>query len=230
MLRLFARVPVLGLLGIPLLAYAFILFVLDLRARHRSTPSLAPVWTMGFTTIAVELAAIIAFQSFYGYVYGKLSLLLAAFMGGLFLGAWPRSWKDRDWEALPRHPSGPSRMTGLLAPQAGFLLIVAAFRISLAERAPETLFYVLLLALGALGGRLFVVSARSVPPGPGRTGGTYGADLLGSFLGALLTTAILIPLAGILPLFDALFLMNAFCLLFIVISRPKGKTASIPAP
>jgi spermidine synthase len=197
---------------------------------------------MGFTTIAVELAAIIAFQSFYGYVYGKLSLLLAAFMGGLFLGAWPRSskyrdwearprsWKDRDWEARPRHPSRPSRMTGLLAPQAGFLLIVAAFRISLADRAPETLFYVLLLALGALGGRLFVISARSVPPGPERTGWTYGADLLGSFLGALLTAAILIPLAGILPLFDALFLMNAFCLLFIVISRPKGKTSSVPAP
>ncbi len=230
MLRAFARVPVLGLLGIPLLAYAFILFVLGLRTRHRSTPSLAAVWTMGFTTIAVELAAIIAFQSFYGYVYGKLSLLLAAFMGGLFLGAWPRSWKDRDWEALPRHSSGPSRMTGLLAPQAGFLLIVAAFRISLAHRAPEALFYVLLLGLGALGGRLFVVSARSVTPGPGRTGWTYGADLLGSFLGALLTAAILIPLAGILPLFDALFLMNAACLLFILASRPKGKTSSVPAP
>ncbi len=219
-LRFFARAPVRALLGVPLLAYALVLSGLALRRKRRAAPSLAPVWTMGFTTIAVELAAIIAFQSFYGYVYGKLSLLLSAFMGGLFLGAWPRSRKDRDWEARPRRSLKPAGVPELLAPQAGFLMILAAFRISLANRAPEALFYVLLLALGALGGRLFVVSARTVAPGPGRKGWAYGADLLGSFLGALSAAALLIPLAGILPLFDALFLMNAFCLVFITLSRP----------
>lgn len=219
MLRLFARLPAWLLLGLPLLFYALILSLLALGGKGRAASSLAPVWTMGFTTIAVELAAIIAFQSFYGYVYGKLSFLLSAFMGGLFLGAWPRSLKDRDGEAQPVGPRIPARAPDLLAPQAGLLLVVTAFRIALAHRAPEPLFYVLLLALGALGGRLFVVSARSIPAGRGRAGWTYGADLLGSFLGALLTAAVLIPLAGILPLFDALFVMNALCLLFIAVSR-----------
>jgi spermidine synthase len=209
MLRFFERIPVPALLGVPLFAYALILFVLALRRKRRAGKPLVPVWTMGFTTIVIELASLIAFQSFYGYVYGKLSLLLSAFMGGLFLGAWP--------SRSPKAANTPS----LLPPQAGFLLIVAAFRFSLANRAPEALFYVLFLALGALGGRLFVTSARAIAPGPARTGWVYGADLLGSFLGALAASALLIPLAGILPLLDALFLMNAFCLVFIMLSHPS---------
>lgn len=218
MLRSFERVPIPALLGVPLFAYALVLIVLALRRKRRPVRPLTAVWTMGFTTIVIELAALVAFQSFYGYVYGKLSLLLSAFMGGLFLGAWP--------SRSPKPASAPS----LLAPQAGFLLIIAAFRLSLANRAPEALFYVLLLALGALGGRLFIASARSVDPGPGRSGWAYGADLLGSFLGALAASALLIPLAGILPLLDALFLMNAFCFVFIVLSRLqlcRGRSISI---
>ena len=207
MLRFFERIPVPALLGAPLIAYAIVLVVLALRRKRRPLRPLAPVWTMGFTTIVIELAALVAFQSFYGYVYGKLSLLLSAFMGGLFLGAWPG------------RSSKPAKTPSLLPPQAGFLLIVAAFRLSLANRAPEALFYVLLLALGALGGRLFVASARFVDPAPGGSGRVYGADLLGSFLGALAASALLIPLAGILPLLDALFLMNAFCFVFIALSR-----------
>ena len=203
MLRSFERIPVPALLGVPLFVYVFFLSLLALRKKRRAALPLVAAWTMGFTTIVAELAAFIAFQSFFGYVYGKLSLLLSAFMGGLFLGAWPR------------RPGKPGGTPSLLAPLAGFLIIVAAFRISLANRAPEALFYILLLALGVLGGRLFVASARAVPAGPRRTGLAYGADLLGSFLGALSASALLIPLAGILPLFDALFLMNAFCFIFI---------------
>ncbi len=152
MLRFFERVPVPALLGVPLFAYALVLVVLALRRKRPAGRSLAPVWTMGFTTIVIELAALVAFQSFYGYVYGKLSLLLSAFMGGLFLGAWPN-----------RSPK-PANAPSFFPPQAGFLLIIAAFRLSLANRAPEALFYVLLLALGALGGRLFVVSAWARRP------------------------------------------------------------------
>ncbi len=209
LLRFFERVPVPALLGVPLFAYALVLIVLALRRKRRAVRPLAPVWTMGFTTIVIELAALVAFQSFYGYVYGKLSLLLSAFMGGLFLGAWP--------SRSPKPANAPS----LLPPQAGFLLIVAAFRFSLANRAPEAFFYVLLLALGVLGGRLFVASARSIDPAPGSSGRVYGADLLGSFLGALAASALLIPLVGILPLLDALFLMNAFCFVFLMLSHPS---------
>jgi spermidine synthase len=208
-LRFFERVPVPALLGVPLFVYALVLIVLVVRGKGRAVRPLAPVWTMGFTTIVVELAALVAFQSFYGYVYGKLSLLLSAFMGGLFLGAWPsRSRK-------------PTNAPSLIPPQAGFLLVIAAFRFSLANRAPEVLFYLLLLAMGTVGGRLFVASARSVDPASGSSGRVYGADLLGSFLGALATSAILIPLAGILPLLDVLFVMNALCFVFIVLSRSR---------
>ena len=207
LLRFLGTLPVRALLGVPLLAYAALVILLRSRPRRRTLPSSLPVWTMGFTTIVAELAALIAFQSFYGYVYGKLSLLLSAFMGGLFLGAWPR----RAHGTQARH--------GLAGPQTGLLLVVAAFRIALANRAPEPLFYLLLLGLGALGGRLFVTSARSAGPEVRPAGWAYGADLLGSFLGAMGASAILVPLAGILPLFDALVLMNALCLGFVLISR-----------
>ncbi len=165
---------------------------------------------MGFTTIVVELVVVIAFQSLYGYIYGKISLLLAAFMAGLALG----SWFGRKRPAAGR--------ADLLMAQGGFLLLIALLRAVLGRRPPESLLFLFLLALGSLGGGLFVVSNRLLLKENVNYGLGYGVDLMGSFLGALAASAIIIPLAGIVALLDGLLMMNSFGLLFVIISWKRS--------
>jgi hypothetical protein len=133
-------------------------------------------------------------------------------MAGLAVG----SWFGRKRPAAGR--------ADLLMAQGGFLLLIALLRGVLGGRSPESLLFLFLLALGSLGGRLFVVSNRLLLKENANYGLGYAVDLLGSFLGALAASAIIIPLAGILPLLDALLLMNSFGLLFIIVSwkRPAG--------
>ena len=211
-LRAFARLPVDILMGAPLLAFVILLIVLTLRRKRTDGTLLVSLGAMGFTTVVVELAVVIAFQSLYGYVYGKISLLLAAFMAGLAVG----SWFGRKRPAAGR--------AELFTAQGGFLLLIILLRAFLGGRPPEALLFFFLLALGSLGGRLFVVSNRLLLKKNVNYGLGYGVDLLGSFLGALAASAIIIPLAGILPLLDGLLLMNSFGFLFIIVSwkRPAG--------
>ena len=211
-LRTFARLPAHWLLDAPLLAYAVFLLVLALRRKRTAGTFLVPLGTMGFTTIVVELVVVIAFQSLYGYVYGKISLLLAAFMAGLALG----SWFGRKRPAAGR--------ADLLMAQGGFLLLIALLRTALGRRPPEFLLFLFLLALGSLGGGLFVVSNRLLLKEKANYGLGYGVDLFGSFLGALAASAIIIPLAGIVALLDGLLMMNSLGLLFVIVSwkRPAG--------
>ena len=213
-LRMFARLPAHWLLDAPLLAYAAFLLVLAFRRKRTGGTFLVPLGTMGFTTIVVELVVVIAFQSLYGYVYGKISLLLAAFMAGLALGS------------LFGRKKRTAGRTDLLLAQSGFLLLIALLRADLGKRPPESLLFLFLFALGTLGGWLFVVSNRLLLKENVNFGLGYGVDLMGSFLGALAASAIIIPLAGIVALLDGLLLMNSFALLFVIIS---WKRPAVPA-
>ncbi|MHB8095638.1 MAG: spermidine synthase [Candidatus Aminicenantales bacterium] len=202
-------------IAVPVLAYALLLAFLFFRTRRAPFDQLIPLGTMGLTTIVIELAAVIAFQSYYGYVYGKIALLLAAFMAGLSAGAWAGIRKRRivraDWIRV----------------QAGFLPLIAIFALSLGRRPPEPTLFLLLLAAGALGGAFFVFTSRLLAETMPHFGLAYGTDLLGSFLGALAATAIIIPLAGILNLLCGLFLMNLLCLLYILL--PAGRKTATEA-
>jgi spermidine synthase len=201
------------LFGFPLLGYVLILAAMAALVRNPAVRWTVPVWAMGFTTIVVEVALIIAFQSFFGYLYGKISLLIAFFMAGMFAGSR---------FGVRKTGGGPA---ALIAVQAGFILAVALIRIGLGGRTPEPLFYVFLFALGSLGGRLFTTANRLLAAGQGaRPGWAYAADLLGSFAGALTAAAVFIPLGGIPPLLDAVIGMNAAGLLYVFATASRYKT------
>jgi hypothetical protein len=73
-----------------------------------------------------------------------------------------------------------------------------------------------LILLGYLGGDLFVSSNRLYLQRTKNYGIGYGLDLLGSFLGALVTSSLLIPTVGLVPLTGSLLLANGFCLVFLL--------------
>jgi spermidine synthase len=168
---------------------------------------------MGLTTIVAEIVLLIWFQALYGFLYGRIALLLSTFMLGLFLGA-----------LLGTRISRPT-YRWLAAIQIGFMLLLGLFRMALPARLPEVLAFLILFFLGILGGGLFVVSNRLYLRVRADYGRGYGLDLVGSFIGALVTSSLLIPLAGLSRVIDSVILLNAIGLLFLL-TRPKHRPAS----
>jgi spermidine synthase len=112
-----------------------------------------------------------------------------------------------------------ARFSQLVLLQFGFLMLVLAMRISLDARPAESVLFAFLFLLGYLGGDFFIVFNSLFFKEKAQTGLGYGWDLLGSFLAAVGLSAVLIPLAGLQVLFQYLFLMNSFGLLFLVVRR-----------
>ncbi len=204
LLRFFASIRAFWILDLPLALAALGLLGALLRKRRSPGRFLVPVAMAGFSSILVEMVILIVFQARFGYVYGKISLLLSAFMAGLFLGSLAGIGR--------RQPRGRD----LVALQGG--LVILLFLITAMAERPglEVLPFLALLAFGALSGDLFVAANRlylreSPHPGMG-----YGVDLLGSFLGVILASSVVIPLLGIPLLINRLALLNVLGFLFTV--------------
>jgi len=211
-LRFFSKVPVSWLLGLPL--FLFVLLLPVLRARKgEAIYSLLPLAVMGLTTILAEIVLLLWFQALYGFLYGRIALLLSTFMLGLFLGAL--------LSTRVRRPN----YRWLAGIQVGFMLLLGLFRLALPARLPEVLAFLILFFLGILGGGLFVISNRLYLRVRADYGRGYGLDLVGSFIGALVTSSLLIPLAGLSRVIDSVILLNAMALLFLL-TRPKHRLAS----
>ncbi len=206
LLESLARLPSFWLLDLPLILFVAALAVVW---RRRSRPGifLIPVAVMGLTSIVFEIAVILAFQVYYGCVYGRVALLLTSFMAGLALGA--TAGRARREAAIQ----------DILVCQGGFLILLAAFLLILMKTPTEAVLFGLLLGFGFLSGLLFVAANRLYLKGGDRYGTGYGLDLLGSFLGALAASSVLIPLVGMDRLITYLILANSACFLFLILGR-----------
>ncbi len=206
-LKALAGIPAGRLLNIPLILAVLALGILALFSRPAAW-TVIPVALMGLTTMAAEILVLIRFQTLHGVVYGRLALLLTAFMAGLAAGAF------RGTSRVRRRPAD------VILIQAGLLGLVLALELLLSGRPPGAVFYGALFVLGFLGGDFFIVAGTVFPERKNRTGIAYAADLAGSFAAAVALSAVLIPLAGLPALFHALAVLNSFGLLFLVVG-PK---------
>jgi spermidine synthase len=209
LLRAATRANAFWLLDLPLAGAALALLLLAWLLRRSTSRFLVPVAAMGLTTIVIEVAVLIAFQANFGYVYGKIPLLLAAFMAGLVIGA-----------ALARRRKRPGRADLPLA-QAGFVLLLLATYAALPGAGGEPVPFVLLGAFGVLSGLLFITANSLVLRDTPHPGLGYGVDLIASFAGAVLTSAILIPLFGVPALILRLAILNALTFIFVLVTSSR---------
>ena len=212
-LRFLTRVPVPLLLGLPLLLLALFLAVLR-GLKKEAAFCLLPLGLMGLTTIVAEIVVLLWFQAARGFLYGRIALLLSVFMLGLSLGG-----------LIPPPPErlAPRRLTAV---QLGFLAVLAGLRLGLPSELPETFALAVLFSLGILGGSLFVVSNALYLRLKVDYGRGYGFELVGSFIGALITSTLLIPLAGLGRVIDWILLLNLLGLAFFL-SRPGRSRSAI---
>jgi spermidine synthase len=159
------------------------------------------LFASGFAGTTLEIVLLLAFQVLCGSVYHQLGVIVTVFMAGLALGA-----------ALANRPA-----KSLIAPTARHLALlafaIAAYAIllaflllmfnSLGGTAASLLFIkaaiaLLTLILAVLLGMQFPLANRlefdGTVSGASRL---YTADFVGAFLGALLASALLIPLIGV---------------------------------
>jgi spermidine synthase len=219
-LRFFARIPAFWILDVPLVLAGLALAFLALKKRRSPARFLIPVAVVGFTSILVEMAVLIVFQAFFGYVYGKISLLLSAFMAGLFIGSLAGLRRKR-----------PVEMDLAIAQGAFAALLILNLKM-VGSRGPEAFPFLALLAVGALSGYIFVAANRLFLIETPHPGIGYGIDLLGSFLGVVLASSFVIPLLGIPVLLRRLAVLNILGLLFAlaIASRPSGRPRGSSLP
>lgn len=203
------RAPSFWLLDAPLVAAGLALAFLAWALRRSASRFLVPIAVMGFTTIVVEVAVLIAFQARFGYVYGKIPLLLASFMAGLVAGA-----------ALGRARKRPGR-ADLPFVQAGFMALLLAAFAALPGSGGEAVPFTLLAGFGILSGFLFVAANRRILRDVPHPGLGYGVDLIASFAGAVVVSALLIPLFGIPALLLRLAVLNALTFLFTLVTSSR---------
>lgn len=207
-LNFFSDLPLVVLLGFPI--FLLIPWLVFCRIRKfKPGYLLTPLALMGLTTIVAEIVLLVWFQSLYGYLYGRIALLLSSFMFGLFAGSLA------SWRGLP------GSVGRLAISQLGFVLLLIVFLVLLPLRPPEWVPFLVLFLFGALAGDLFIVANRLYLQIGTGYGIGYGLDLLGSFLGALATSSLLLPLAGLRAVLLSIILLNLISLLSLWV-RPKA--------
>jgi spermidine synthase len=161
--------------------------------RRRRAPGLA-IGLAGLTGMALEVSLLLACQALRGVVYHELGALLTAFMAGLSGGALLGR------RLVARWPGGALRLA-LLGCAAAASAAVAAMQ--LAARWPGASLPLLLLGQALAGlavGACYAPAAAALAPRHGAGGATarsYAWDMVGAAAGALLATALTLPLLGL---------------------------------
>jgi spermidine synthase len=195
---------------------------------------LTAVTTTGFAEISFQIVTLLAFQILYGYVYYKLAIILSSYMVGLILGSYLAS---RMLQA-GKGDIGTFIKTQVAIVLYPFILPVLFWMFQGARGelsfyiGSNILFPFLPLIPGIIGGfqfplanRLYIKGRWRLPSGqPTRTVGhsaglTYGLDLFGSCLGAILVSVFFLPVIGIPMTCLAVAILNTVSLILLTFRR-----------
>jgi spermidine synthase len=195
---------------------------------------LAAIFVVGGTEISIEIAALLAFQSLYGYVYYRMAIIVAAFMAGLAAGG--------ALGARAVRAGAGGRSFALL--QAGIAVVpvlLGAAIIGISGLPPDRLqawaasFPLIVVASAVLAGMQFPLAGKlylGVRRDTGVIGGRlYGADLLGSAIGATAAAVLVLPIMGIAGTMLGLSILNAAVLVCLVLPLAVlARSGGRPAP
>ncbi len=189
---------------------------------------LASIAVVGATEITLEIAALTAYQSLYGYVYGHIALITAAFMGGLALGgaAGTRA------ALVPRPRAYLVLSAGIALVPLGLSAAVSSLQTlapaALVERTP--LFLLVVIGAAVLAGAQFPLAAAILRAGDRMRGAgrLYAADLAGAALAAPVAAVVLLPVMGLPDTMLTLTLLNAGLLVALLAAalRALGRKGS----
>jgi spermidine synthase len=166
--------------------------------RQRPVPRV--LFASGFAASALEIVLLAVYQALYGSVYRQVGLIVTTFMAGLAIGAWlvnrrlerlSRPGRALMWLALGL--VGTAALLPFVLRQLGNLDAACA-----TDAVGQGVVLAITFGLAALVGAQFpLAAATDRAPTVANAARLYTADLVGASFGALLVSALLIPLAGI---------------------------------
>jgi len=182
------------------------------------------VYIVGFSMICFEVMIILGFQILYGYIYSKVSVIIAGFMGGLALGGWV-SLKKIDKKA---NTFEWLKKIQLIVSVLPIIMAISFFALSKIEsiiifQITEIYLSILIIISGFLGGSHFQFANSLYMEGNSKKdlGVIYSADLLGSCIGALLISSFIIPITGIFVSCIYLSVMNLIAFTALLLMKIK---------
>lgn len=174
------------------------LTALVLYAKGRRWGVLQAVAATGFSGMVIQVVMIYVFQVFFGHLYYRIGLLMAAFMLGIAAGS------IYTLEGLGRMKNPRMELLKTMAYLALLALLLPRgfgyLSNYVLEPWAEYVFYGSSLLAGALVGAIFPLAVHLLGRDrdvAGKTGRVYGADLLGACLGAFSASSLLLPLLGV---------------------------------
>jgi len=176
------------------------------------------VFTTGFSTMMLQIALIFSFQSVYGFVYETVGLIVAIFMGGLALGSYLTN----------RYVKYKASLNLLAAMQLIIALLAGLIALALPRAAAVdspvvifALFSLLTFSAGLINGIDFPLSLacyKALGIKAEKTAGkVYGFELFGACLGAIIASAVVAPILGIIAccIFAGIVNFTAFVVLLL---------------
>jgi spermidine synthase len=207
------------LLALILLFFGLTLLVLNICIPGFKKSSIGfAICTTGFIGMSFDLILIYAYQSFFGFVYSHLALLVTAFMAGLTLGGWQMN------RNLDKIKSEGVIFSKIELAMVGFCLSVGLLLVSLKgflSLAIAPLFFLLSALCGYLVGLEFPLANKIYghDKSSAKTAGIlYAVDLFGAWVAALLISILLVPVIGIIQTCLLLAGLKIISLIWILLS------------
>ncbi len=201
--------------ALPVAMILFLAFTLASRDRLRRYRrfGLFLYFTAGIVSLSLELISFYVYQSSAGSLYSEMAILIGAFMLGLALGTY---YAIR-WGS---NRSGQASLAILLAAAITYRLTYAAVPPHL-----QLLYNIcFLLAVAFATGLLFAFATRRYyrTKAESNRGLGYACELIGSSVGALFTTTILLPVIGLSWLLVSVAILLGVTLLVSLVMPSSG--------
>lgn len=176
------------------------------------------MFTTGFSATSLEILMLVAFQAIYGYVYFMIGIFITIFMGGLAFGSL---FLYKYFKVSFKNYSLIQYLIGIFAIITPILFLGIKTN-NLASFVVHSIFILLMLINGTLTGLQFSFAAKLRYASISKTAaGTYGSDLLGSAIGALLAAALLIPFFGLIKACLIIAILNFITGLIVLYKTSK---------
>jgi len=197
--------------------FFILLFILIIWYLIKIKPIPFAIFTSGFAASSLEVIILIGFQILYGYAYHKISIIITAFMIGLAIGSY---YMNKKLKEMTRKELVKIEFSivfySLLLP----LILILLSKIKnnlLISFSSQLLIPIFTIIIAALVGMEFPLASKLFFKGKiGETAGKlYNADLIGACIGALLVSALLIPILGIFKVCFLVGLLNLVSGLFV---------------
>ena len=151
------------------------------------------MYMSGFTAAVFEILIIFTFQTFFGYVYSAIGLIIAIFMGGLAVG----SIIGNRYSAEKKHFVFAQTLLALYALIFCFYWDLQS--VIMNNLVSMLLFGLITLTVSGITGYQYVTGTKILGGNSSHNAPLmYAVDLFGAALGTIVLTVILLPLAGVI--------------------------------